>query len=131
MREVAVLKVAVTGVKPTNTQLTQVTKLDLTSPANSWNTLAVANGCRIRLPDVNDVPTRRERRPRSLSMRLMLNVPESSAPNCGSGRPTVLNGSTWVRDQMKPSDVHADLDTAESLTLPSCAIDGARVDRGV
>src|ERR1700754_4393036 len=104
MRDVAVAYVPVTAGAPTNVQNGQVTKLDWMSSANSWNTLADTNGCSTTLPVLKDVPTRTVARPIRLSMSRKANVPDSSAPGVGSGRPTALNGSTLVRDQMKPAD---------------------------
>ena len=43
-----------------------------TSPANSWNTLAEANGCQITLWRRKAVPTRKLRRPISLLMSFVL-----------------------------------------------------------
>src|SRR5215813_8772849 len=111
-----------------NTQLVHVWYVEVTSPANSWNTLADTNGCRKVSPAVNDVPTRMVARPISLSMSSIFTVPEKSRP---PGRPTALNASTFVRDQVKPTEGSTNqplpnwkLYPADALTDAPCALNG-------
>src|SRR3954466_15290363 len=102
MREVAVSILIDAGRPPERTQFGQVWYVELTSPANSWNPLAVTNGCRATWPAVNDVPTRIDTRPSWLSISSTAIVPANWLFR--GGMPTALKGSTSVRDQMKPAD---------------------------
>jgi len=83
-------------------------KLDVTPPRNSWKTLAEANGCQIISPDVTLVPTRKLRRPRTLSMSLTDKTQGGTNPGpTGVPRmpvPGTFSGSTRVFDQIIPAD---------------------------
>ena len=99
--------------------------VEVTLPANSWNTLTEPNGCQIMFPDAIVVPTRRLRRPISLSIGAVVKVetiPFAPTP------PLILNESTLVLDQMKPADgsmnqllASAKLYPADTATETPCA----------
>src|SRR5258706_14347244 len=62
--------------------------VELAAPANSWKTLTVANGCQFTLPDSKLVPTRRLRRPISLSMSEVAIEAAGTIPSGGGGGAT-------------------------------------------
>src|SRR5262245_42797100 len=100
MRELSVAIVDTTGTPPICAHKGQSRPTVCTSSANSWNTLAVKNGCSAIVAVVKEVPKRNDARPISLVM-LLNTTPVASW--LGSA-PARVNGSTLVRDQMKPAD---------------------------
>src|SRR5579859_2298725 len=88
---------------PKSVELKLLVRAEFTLPANSWNTLADANGCKMILPVVSVVPTRRLNRPISLSIGSVVTV--ETSPKLGRiAVPLRLNESTFVLDQMNPAD---------------------------
>src|ERR1044071_5233228 len=90
------------GTPPASTLPAEV-EVEVTSPLNSWNTLAVKYGCPA-MPDCwNVVPTGRLARPRMLSMSSTVTLPPANVPPMLDS-PDTLSGSTLTRDHTTPPD---------------------------